>query len=273
MKITFLGSGAATAIPMLYCDCPTCTHARNHQGKNIRKRCSYMINDDLLVDMGPDLSTACGMHNVPLSNLKYALVSHSHLDHFFTLNLKIHPSKFHPGTELPPLTLVAPPSVMTLLRNSDMTGAGLEFHPVPVLPYDRVDLPPYHVKTVKATHFQSVGDAVNYLIDDGQRKILIASDTAVYRDEVWTHLADLRLDALIIECTRGTKPGHHDGHLSIDGVQIMLNKMKSIQAITEDTSIYANHFSHLCVPPHEELSEILQEIGVVCGYDGLVIEV
>lgn len=164
MEITFLGNAAAPAIPMPYCDCPTCTYARKHQGKNILKRCSYLINDDLLVDMGPDLFTACALHNGNLLKTKYALVSHSHLDHFFTQSIKFRAKKFHQNAELPPLTFVAPPSVMTLLYNSDTEGADMELPPRPILPYDSVDLPPYHVKAIKSTHFPAVGDAVNYLL-------------------------------------------------------------------------------------------------------------
>ena len=273
MKITFLGSGAASGIPMLYCDCRTCTHARKHRGRNIRKRCSYMINDDLLVDMGPDLSTACAMHNVHLINTKYALITHSHLDHFFTLNLKLHARIYHQNDAVPPIILVAPPSVMTLLNNSDTASVDINVRPRSVLPYDRVELPPYHVKAVKANHFPAIGDAVNYIIDDGKRRILIASDTGVYHDEVWGHLENLNLDVLIIECTRGLKSGHFEFHMNIEGVQFMLEKMRSIQAVTEHTSIYVTHFSHHFVPPHDELREILQGLGLYCVYDGLKIEI
>lgn len=102
---------------------------------------------------------------------------------------------------------------------------------------------------------------------------MIASDTDVYLDEVWPHLENLKLDALVIECTRGTIPGSNMDHLNLEGVQTMLEKMKHIQTVTEQTSIYATHFARRCVPPHEELSKILQNIGVYCVYDGLVLEV
>lgn len=51
MKITFLGTSAAPGIPLTFCECNTCDHARIHKGKNIRKRASYVINNDLLVDL------------------------------------------------------------------------------------------------------------------------------------------------------------------------------------------------------------------------------
>lgn len=273
VKITFLGSAAAQGIPMPYCDCRTCAHARKHKGRNIRKRCAYMINDDLLVDMGPDLFIACTMHDVDLINTKYVLITHSHKDHFFTQNLTLRTRGFHQHTKLPPLTLVAPPSAMARLNQSGSTDQNMEIERKPILPYDRVKLAPYRMKAIKAAHFPSVGDAVNYIIDDGKKKFLIASDTGIYENEVWPHLENLQLDLLVIEATRGIRASKQTVHLSIEDMKMMVEKMKDIHAITDQTVIYATHFSHQHVPPHEKLSQLLQAVGVECVYDGLVLEI
>src|SRR5690606_40222893 len=82
------------------------------------------------------------------------------------------------------------------------------------------------------------------------------------------------LDQLIIECTVGTNIANLPGqtrHLSINGVEEMISKMKEIGAITEKTAICATHFTHQHCPNHEELSAILKNIGVQCAYDGLVL--
>ncbi|HEU5139062.1 MAG TPA: MBL fold metallo-hydrolase, partial [Bacillales bacterium] len=233
MKIKILGTAAGDQIPSPYCNCSTCAHARKHRGRNHRKRCSYFINDNLLVDMGPDLLAACAIHDVDLMNVKYALVTHSHRDHFFVQNLTNRAAR---AAELPPLTFVAPPSVMTLLSRSGASDTSIGLKRRPILPYDNVDLEPYQIGTVKATHIPGIGDAVNYIIDDGRKKVLIASDTAVYKDEVWPHLENLRLDQLIIECTMGTDPGKNKPdtekvHLNIEGVKKMLAKMRAIGAV------------------------------------------
>lgn len=275
MKITFLGTAAADQIPSPYCDCPRCTHARKHRGRDVRKRCCYLINDDLLVDMGPDLLVACAMHDVHLMNLKHALVTHSHRDHYDSASLVVRKQGFPNHEKKPQMTFVAPPSVMTLLNSAGVQDKTIGIQRKPILPYDNFELAPYQVKSVKATHYPTVGDAVNYIIDDGKSKVLIASDTAVYKDEVWPHLENLQLDQLIIECTVGTNTGFKEGqqrHLSIDGVEIMINKMKEINAIHDKTAICATHFTHKHCPSHEEMSEILEKIGVKCAFDGLVLE-
>ena len=54
MQITFLGTGAATAVPLPFCSCPTCRAARVQGGKDLRTRSALLINDDLLIDCGAD---------------------------------------------------------------------------------------------------------------------------------------------------------------------------------------------------------------------------
>ncbi|WP_066190636.1 MBL fold metallo-hydrolase [Gracilibacillus timonensis] len=273
MKITFLGTGAAQGIPTPYCNCSTCMQARKFHGKNMRKRTSHIINDDLLVDMGPDLFSACAMHDVDLLNMKYTLITHSHLDHFFAQNLGMRTKGMRAQTELPHLTLIAPSSVMTLLNAYGSTDEGMELTRHPIHPFDRVELDKYTVKSIKAQHLQTVGDAVNYIIDDGERKILIASDTAIYEEEVWPHLENVNLDLVVMECTRSISTKSSSVHLNIRDMQFMLGKMKAIQAINENTIVYATHFSHQHCPPHEELSSALRQIGVQCAYDGLIVEI
>lgn len=271
MKITILGT-AAGPIPSPFCDCERCEVARSNGGKDVRKRCSYLINDNLLVDMGPDLFVACSMHHVHLMDVKYALVTHSHSDHFYATNLVMRKQGF--PDKLPQLDFLAPPSVMTLLNGTGVKDDVMGIKRNPILPYDQVDLSDYQVKALKATHYPTVGDAVNYLIDDGTSKVLIASDTAVYKDEVWPHLEGIALDQLLIECSVGTNTGFSEGqqrHLSIDGVKTMINKMKEIGAVTDQTAICATHFTHQHCPTHEELSNILEEIGAECAYDGLIL--
>src|SRR5699024_1852534 len=272
MQINFLGSAATEGIPSPFCDCKTCTHARKYQGKNIRKRCSYMINNELLVDIGPDLFISCAMYNIDLLDTKYILVSHSHLDHLCIHNLKLREEHLHKHTHLQPVTLVAGPSTMTLLNRSGAQDESMGVKREPILPYDTVDLPPYTIKSIKATHYPESGDAMNYIIDDGDKKILIASDTSVYKDEAWSYLENQNLDLLIIEATKGTNPSD-EVHMGIDGLEYTVHKMKQMGTITANTAVYATHFSHQNCPPHEELTNILQRIGVKCVYDGLSLNI
>ena len=55
MRFTFLGTGAAEAIPDPFCRCRVCEIARRERGPHIRARSTALVNDDLLIDIGPDL--------------------------------------------------------------------------------------------------------------------------------------------------------------------------------------------------------------------------
>ena len=64
MKILFLGTSAATSFPLAFCRCRVCEKARINKGKDIRKRSSVIINDDMLIDFGPDVVTSSAYLNL-----------------------------------------------------------------------------------------------------------------------------------------------------------------------------------------------------------------
>jgi len=55
MQLTFLGTAAAEGYPAIACGCDNCTVARRRGGRDLRKRSHAIIDDDLLIDLGPDL--------------------------------------------------------------------------------------------------------------------------------------------------------------------------------------------------------------------------
>src|SRR5260370_34065047 len=82
MKITFLGTAAATSYPSAFCRCKFCNTARERGGKDFRKRSSVIINDDLLIDMGPDIMSASFLYEKSIADIRYHLQTHYHSDHF-----------------------------------------------------------------------------------------------------------------------------------------------------------------------------------------------
>lgn len=41
-----------------------------------------LISDDLLIDLGSDITTSAAMYNIDLTKIKYILQTHEHSDHF-----------------------------------------------------------------------------------------------------------------------------------------------------------------------------------------------
>src|ERR1700758_2233312 len=81
MIITFLGTGAANAFSETFCKCQNCAQARMLGGPSLRKRSAALINDDLLIDLGPDIMSASHMHGCHLNDVRYCLQTHPHADH------------------------------------------------------------------------------------------------------------------------------------------------------------------------------------------------
>ncbi|CAG7610921.1 hypothetical protein PAESOLCIP111_01307 [Paenibacillus solanacearum] len=272
MKITFLGTAAAEGIPSPFCGCATCHHAREHKGVNIRKRQSVLINRDLLVDLGPDIFASCAAQGISLIEVQYLLMTHSHLDHFDATNLRMRAKPFRIETELPEMTMVAGPSVLTKWELSGGRDQEAGIKRVPFLPGNQLQLPPYSIQSIAATHNSAIGDAMNYMISDGEVSILYASDTGMYADSVWDDFKGRRFDAVVMEATLGGRPSGRE-HLNFADHQLMLDKLRKLGAVTDRTVTIATHFSHQSIGPHEVTERILRGMGVTCAYDGMVVDI
>ena len=78
-KLTFLGTGTSSGIPMIACDCAVC-HSADPRDK--RLRASVLVEYGgltILVDAGPDFRTQMLLHDV--HHLDAILLTHNHKDH------------------------------------------------------------------------------------------------------------------------------------------------------------------------------------------------
>lgn len=79
MKITILGCGASTGVPVIGCSCHVCT---SKDRKNKRMRSSILIEDDgkrLLIDTSPDLKQQALDNHI--TDIDAVLITHDHADH------------------------------------------------------------------------------------------------------------------------------------------------------------------------------------------------
>ena len=96
MRLFFLGTAAAEGYPGIFCNCANCNEARALGGQNLRFRSALLVNDDLLIDFGPDLLASAQRFNRNLSLVTTGLVTHAHPDHFPHRELQ-----YAPRTPLP----------------------------------------------------------------------------------------------------------------------------------------------------------------------------
>ena len=91
MRVTFLGSGTSTGVPVIGCHCAVCT---SPDPRNQRLRQSVAIEANgkhFLIDTTPDLRLQLLQHPIP--RLDFLLYTHSHSDHLMGLD-DIRPFNF-----------------------------------------------------------------------------------------------------------------------------------------------------------------------------------
>ena len=109
LKVTMLGSGTSTGVPVIGCRCPVCT---SDDPRNRRLRCALRVevrgarsggggtegNRVVLVDTPPDLRQQALLHDI--DRVDAVLYTHAHADHIYGLDdLRIF--NFRQGTPIP----------------------------------------------------------------------------------------------------------------------------------------------------------------------------
>jgi phosphoribosyl 1,2-cyclic phosphate phosphodiesterase len=282
MKLTFLGTAAATSYPLAFCMCEYCMEARARGGKNFRKRSSLLINDDLLIDFGPDVLSASFEQNISIANIKFLLQTHSHSDHFDGSHLTTRIPEYM-GRNIPELQLFA--SEATLIRMSEMVAnegyistlfthdeqKRLNIEVTKVEKHIPFSVGNYSVVAFSANHDLAV-DPLLFSITEGNSTIFYGTDTDVLDEETWKafHNLKLKFDLIILDHTYGLN-ADSGGHLNANRFIEHINRMKEEKLTKQNARFFATHLSHEGNPPHEELSEFGKQHGYEIAYDGLIL--
>ena len=284
MKITFLGTSAATACPLVFCRCAACQTAWKRGGKNKRRRSSVLINDDLLIDLGPDLMSAAFDFQIDVSHIRYCLQTHAHSDHFDAGHLITRLSDYATENILP-LDLCA--SNETLAHMSDrlnleepginlITKEGqqrLNVDSHPMKHGDTIALGNYRITAVESNHDPRDGSLL-WVVEEGNTAFLYATDSmrftnsalSLFQERKW------RFHAVAIDHTYGPgTPG--GGHLCADEVIEEIEKLRSLNSLEDQCRVLATHLSHEGMPLHEELDTFAKQHGYEIAYDGLMIHI
>lgn len=284
MRLTFLGTAASEGYPNAFCGCAACDAARNTGGRNIRRRSSALINDDLLIDIGPDLMAASWSLNLPLHSVRYALQTHEHGDHldpghFFSRSascgvpdvreLSWYSSRGAGALAAGRLRDVAG---VTLLQEPELM-ARLSLRHQPISPYETTLIGDYRVFSVPANHGDGI-EAMLHAIERNGRRLFYATDTGSLPDEVWRALAGegWQFDLVAMDHTFGFA-GRSTGHMNAEQFQEQVAAMRRYGLIRPDTRLLATHLAHHSNPLHEELARFGADRGYEIAYDGLVVEV
>ncbi len=267
MHLFFLGTAAAEGFPAIFCDCPNCREARALGGKNLRLRSALLVNEDLLIDFGPDLLASAQKFKKNLARVTTGLVTHAHEDHLYLGNFDMRKPDFTAHLRIPTLRLYGPSDVAALFKEAgaDLTEMRIELHTVHA--FDRWQDNDYTFTAYRAYHGVGYLDALFYSIEDGQHAILYATDTGPFPADTWQALAGRSFDAIILEETLGDES--YSQHLSISSHLEHADRMRSEGMLRPGGRIIAHHMSHTANPAHEKLEAILNPHGIEVGYDGM----
>lgn len=284
MIVTFLGTGAADAFPAAFCSCQNCQQARRLGGFSLRKRSALLVNDDLIIDLGPDIVSASQMHQCSFANVRYCLQTHPHSDHLDLSHLLARSPDY--GTVgAPLLSLYA--SAKTLHRASetfvrdlaeyDLRSAdaesrlNLKIHDL--TPLEPFTLANYRVTGYPASHAPDVG-AMLYSVESGDHAIFYGTDTASLSEATWQALSQLRMrfDLVILDHTYGPQQPESD-HLCAAGVIEHVQRMRHEGLLKPNGLAFATHISHEGNPAHPALAAFAQQNGYQVAHDGLILEI
>lgn len=287
MKLTFLGTGAGEGYPGYWCECPHCTYARKHRGKNLRTNSSMVIDEELLIDIGPSCFDNAARFGVNLSKIKTLLVTHPHEDHLQPQHLywrntdeSLLPLTYvekmrHGGprfTDIPQLNIYGNSFVMETLRKSldDMEELKINLHEIKEGKEEKTD--GYRILPVRGNHGSQQGFSHSYIIQKDEKTLLYALDSGSYDEDQFALIQEYQYDAVIMEGTTGLNE-QYGGHMCLVNNIRIRDRLKENKCLRENSRFLLTHLSPHWCPPHDWYESIVASEGLELAYDGLQIEI
>ncbi len=257
MHLLFLGTGAADWSP------------KYRGGAIYRRLSSALVNDDLLIDPGPQIYEFAEDSGLPdlYKNVKNIILTHSHGDHLNADSLVrlAKESSF-------PVRFWAHPCAFKKL-------AGIEGLPelMPLELEKAENIGNYEVLPCPANHgdLQEGEIPLNFIVKQGERSLFYGSDSGWIMYPTYRRIKQYKPNAVIFECTVGHAPGDDRvfGHTSAAMIGIMTETMMAQHAVADDCKYYATHMARTLHGTQEESARLLAPHGVIPAYDGLEIEI
>lgn len=252
IKVTFLGTGTSTGVPVIACNCDVCT---SEDPRDRRYRTSVMItvgSTNIVIDCGPDFRIQMLKNKV--ENIDAVLFTHAHRDHIAGLddirafnyilnkNINIYGTSDvldSIRTQFPYIFtgryFGAPQITLNTISDKPFTICGIEFLPIRVMHQDLA------ITAFRVGDFTYITDA--NLIDPAELDKVRGSKVVV-------------LNAL--------RNSRHVSHFSLNEALDILADLKPEQA-------YLTHISHFL--GKQEAVEKKLPSNIRLAYDNLVIEI
>lgn len=274
MKIRYLGTGAAEGIPAMFCNCDFCRKVRELGESEFHTRSQVILDDAICIDFPPDAYAHSLRFGVDLSALKYLLVTHSHMDHFYAHDFILRGYKYAEIAE-PIMEIYGNSAVRSVFCECTArelkpeVAANYKF--TEVKPFEEFAVGDYRVVAIPANHGKTE-DALLYYIERGGNGYLHCYDTGRVSDEALDYLKEkgARVGLISFDCTFVENSGAEaTRHMGIPDNMLMKQKLIERGIADSSTKIVITHFSHNGKPYRSVLKKLEEQYGVIAAYDGL----
>lgn len=253
LKITFLGTGTSTGIPMIGCKCEVCT---SNNKKDKRLRSSILVESattTIVVDTTPDFRYQ--MLRINNTKLDAVLFTHPHKDHLAGLD-DVRAYNFF---QKKPMDVYANAlTAEALKREFAYVFADNKYPGIPQINLHIIDETPFVVGDVPVLPFTV-----------WHHKMPVLG----FRFENFTYITDAnRIDEAVKEKIKGSdvivlNALRNEQHISHFTLQQAIELVQELQI----PEAYFTHISHQ-LGKHDDVEKTLPQ-GIHLGYDGLVLYV
>lgn len=275
MRITILGSAAAEAVPSLWCRCEVCRIARQNGGKDLRRRTSYLIDRDTMIDFGPDAFWQSWTAGILWEELKQIIFTHQHSDHCNPVELGWRRKGF--AQNAPALTIYGSPEIRKyceiIMGKTDMKSVELWPDTEFCEPENGVPMQAYNMEIFSIPARHGAEDSRNYILTRDGKSLLIAHDSGFWTEEAWNTAAGRTVDCVIFDGTCALKfAEHEEGHMGAAAGVRFRDELLKRGILKKDGLAIVNHFSHNGNSLQADLEAYFAPHGIEVGYDGKVID-
>lgn len=252
IKLTFLGTGTSTGVPVISCDCQVCTSS-NIKDKRLRTSAMIEVNGTvIIIDCGPDFRYQ--MIKADVQDIHALLFTHEHRDHIAGID-DIRAFNYVLNK---PVDVFATEQVMDSIRtqfpyifnNNGYFGA-------PKINVHTIESNSnFYIQGIEVTPIEAMHDqlpVLGFRIGD----LTYITDASYIEDKEIEKIKGTK--ALVINALRNSK---HISHFSLE--QAVEIAMKA-----EAENVYFTHMSHF-IGLHDRVNEQLPK-NMQLAYDGQVV--
>ena len=277
MKLMYLGSAAAEGWPGMFCECEACKEAARRGGRDLRMRTGSILDDEVLIDFTPDLMAQKIRFDLPLYRIRHCFITHTHSDHFDARNIAWFGPGFANINEREARGILhfygseTSCAEMKRLIETECQGNPALCDVTPLKLYERFELGGRGFTPIPAVH--GCPGAVNYIIDEGGRRLLYAHDTGIWQEETWEFLRGQRMDLVSLDCTNGPLKSNYSGHMGFERNEYVKDRMLKQGTADARTRFVINHFSHNCGMLYDDIVKEMCPKGFEVGFDGMTMTI